>query len=202
MKRVLSIAAVIFIASTAAHAADFKLYGSYWNTTDVDDTFGGGIGVSIPLGATPLSLSLAGTYYQELSDDPVSNLFDDKHGLIAHPEELKAQVERFLASHRPELRVSVAVVQPRRAPHDRRVFTDYGFFRSGHTMGYFGKDGKPVKETTLDYAPAFDATLRVLAEEKLRVVAKAAARPGLAPVKGTHIPLKAGDVTGALNGGE
>jgi hypothetical protein len=82
MKRVLSIAAVVFIGATAAHAVDFKLYGSYWNTTDVDDTFGGGIGVSIPLGATPLSLSLAGTYYQELSDDPVSNLFDDDEGVF------------------------------------------------------------------------------------------------------------------------
>ncbi|HKI03882.1 MAG TPA: outer membrane beta-barrel protein [Thermoanaerobaculia bacterium] len=77
MKRVLGIVAVMFVLASAAGAADFKLYGSYWNTADVEETFGGGIGVGIPLGASPLSLSLAATYYQELDDDPVSAIFDD-----------------------------------------------------------------------------------------------------------------------------
>jgi len=82
MKRVLGIVAVMCIWASAAGAADFKLYGSYWNTTDLDDAFGGGIGVAFPLGASPLSISLAGTYYQELNDDPVEALFDDDEGVF------------------------------------------------------------------------------------------------------------------------
>ena len=80
MKKALGITLVLCLWASMSGATDFKLYGSFWNTTDVDDAFGGGIGVSIPLGASPLALSFAGTYYQELSDEPVSNLFDDDEG--------------------------------------------------------------------------------------------------------------------------
>ena len=82
MKRVLGIVAVMCIWASAAGAADFKLYGSYWNTTDLDDAFGGGIGVGIPLGASPLSISLAGTYYQELNDEPVRALFNNDQAVF------------------------------------------------------------------------------------------------------------------------
>jgi hypothetical protein len=82
MKRVLGVVAFMFVWASAAGAVDFKLYGSYWKTSDVDDTFGGGIGIGIPLGATPLSISLAGTYYQELNDDPVSAILDDDEAVF------------------------------------------------------------------------------------------------------------------------
>jgi len=82
MRKALGIALLLLVTASAAKAADFKLYGSYWNTSDADDTFGGGLGFSFPLGSTPLSLSFAGTYYQELSDEPVSNLFDPDEGVF------------------------------------------------------------------------------------------------------------------------
>jgi hypothetical protein len=82
MRKVLGIMAVLCVFASTAGASDFKLYGSYWDTADVDNTFGGGLGFSIPLGASPLAISLAGTYYKELSDEPVSNLFDEDEGFF------------------------------------------------------------------------------------------------------------------------
>jgi hypothetical protein len=82
MKRVLVILAIIALGALPATATDFKLYGSYWNTSDVDDTFGGGIGLGIPFGESGFGLHAAATYYQELSDEPLDNLFDDDEGFF------------------------------------------------------------------------------------------------------------------------
>lgn len=82
MRKTLGITLVLCLWASLAGATDFKLYGSYWSTTDVDDAFGGGIGISFPLGSSPLALSFAGTYYQELTDEPVSNLFDNDEGVF------------------------------------------------------------------------------------------------------------------------
>jgi hypothetical protein len=68
---------VCLVCASPAMATDFKLYGSYWNTSDVDDTFGGGLGFGFPLGGSPLSIAIGGTYYRELSDEPLRNLFED-----------------------------------------------------------------------------------------------------------------------------
>ncbi len=82
MKKALGITLVLCLWASLAGATDFKLYGSYWNTTDVDDTFGGGLGFSFPFGSSPLSFSVGATYYQELSDEPASALFDDDEGVF------------------------------------------------------------------------------------------------------------------------
>jgi hypothetical protein len=84
MKRTLGVLAILTalaVFSTPAEA-QFKIYGSYWDTTDVGSTFGGGLGFDIPFGESGLALSLAGTYYQELSDEPIDNLFDDDRGVF------------------------------------------------------------------------------------------------------------------------
>lgn len=78
MKKALGVLILILVvASPAAMAQQFELFGSYWDTADVDETFGGGIGVGFPFGETGLGLHLKGTYYQELTDEPLDNLFDD-----------------------------------------------------------------------------------------------------------------------------
>lgn len=84
MKRILGVLAILAALAVFATPAEaqFKIYGSYWNTSDVDDTFGGGLGVDIPFGESGLALSLAGTYYQELSDQPIDALFDDDEGFF------------------------------------------------------------------------------------------------------------------------
>ncbi len=84
MKRTLGVLAILTALAVFATPAEaqFKIYGSYWNTDDVGDTFGGGLGFDIPFGESGLSLSLAGTYYQELSDEPIGNLFDPDEGVF------------------------------------------------------------------------------------------------------------------------
>ena len=77
MRRTLCGLLLILACALPARAADFKLYGSYWNTSDLSNTFGGGLGFGIPLGQTPLSIAISGTYYRQLSDRPLHNLFSD-----------------------------------------------------------------------------------------------------------------------------
>lgn len=83
MKKAIGALAVILVcAAPAAMAQSFQLYGSYWDTSDVDETFGGGVGFGIPFGETGLGLHINGTYYQELSNDPLDNIFDDDEGVF------------------------------------------------------------------------------------------------------------------------
>jgi Outer membrane protein beta-barrel domain len=84
MKRILGVLVILAALGVLATPAEaqFKIYGSYWNTGDVGDTFGGGLGFDIPFGESGLALSLAGTYYQELSDEPIDNLFDDDESVF------------------------------------------------------------------------------------------------------------------------
>lgn len=84
MKRTLGVLAILVALAVFATPAEaqFKIYGSYWDTSDVGNTLGGGLGVDIPFGESGLALSLAGTYYQELEDEPIDNLFDDDEGVF------------------------------------------------------------------------------------------------------------------------
>lgn len=128
----------------------------------------------------------------------VSNLYDARDGLLMKPDEAKGRIERFLSLHRPDLTVEVGVVQPHKIPHDRRVFTDYGFFSSHYGWTLFGKDGNAIKETTLQYAPAFDADLREISSKKLLLVFDAISQPSIAFDAGKPIKLTAGNAKAAF----
>ena len=78
MRRILGTLVVVLVCASPAMAGDFKLYGSYWNTSDLSNTFGGGLGFGFPLGSSPLSIAVSGTYYRQLSDRPLHNLFDNE----------------------------------------------------------------------------------------------------------------------------
>lgn len=83
MRKGIGVIVVILVcAAPAAMAQGFELYGSYWDTSDVDETFGGGVGFGFPFGGTGLGLHVKGTYYQELSNDPLDNIFDDDEGVF------------------------------------------------------------------------------------------------------------------------
>lgn len=82
MRKILVTAAVMLLATVPAAAAGFSVFGSYWNTSDVEDTFGGGLGLTFPIGGAGLGLDFRATYYQELSDEPIGNLFDDDEGFF------------------------------------------------------------------------------------------------------------------------
>ena len=89
MKKLLGIlACALLVTAFSAHRASaqsestFSLFGAYWNTSALDDTFGGGAEFSFPFGDTPLGLEARGTYYRQLADGPVGNLFDDDEGFF------------------------------------------------------------------------------------------------------------------------
>lgn len=100
MKRILTplalCAAALALAAAPASAANFSIFGSYWDTADVGGTGGGGIELAFPI-AGAFGLELRGTYYQELSDAPVDALFDNndpvfrKVGIQAIPAEVGAR---------------------------------------------------------------------------------------------------------------
>ena len=72
----LVIAGIVFAALAApSNAADFSLFGSYWDVNVAGDTAGGGISLGIPFNET-LALDLSATYFEELTDDPLANAFD------------------------------------------------------------------------------------------------------------------------------
>jgi len=65
------------LSATGASAGTVSLYGSAWNTDDLDDTFGGGIALGVPLGESVVDVDLRAAYQDELSDRPVDALFED-----------------------------------------------------------------------------------------------------------------------------
>lgn len=74
----------VFLALASPASAQLKVFGSYWNTTEVDETFGGGVSFGVPIGESGFGLHFRGTYYQELTDEPLENLFeDDNQGFFA-----------------------------------------------------------------------------------------------------------------------
>jgi hypothetical protein len=66
---------VVALAAAPATAADFSLFGSYWDTDAAGDAGGAGLGLMFPVGDV-FGIDLRATYFEELSDDPLANAFD------------------------------------------------------------------------------------------------------------------------------
>jgi hypothetical protein len=82
VKKLLIILAGILLSASPALASGFSVFGSYADTTDAGDTFGGGVGVSFPLGGGGLGLDLRATCYQEVTDEGADAIFDDDEELF------------------------------------------------------------------------------------------------------------------------
>jgi hypothetical protein len=78
MKRMFFMALTLglLLVASPAMAAGFHLYGSYWNSSDLDDAAGGGVKLAIPLGSRA-HLALRGTYYEPFDEDALRDEFDD-----------------------------------------------------------------------------------------------------------------------------
>jgi outer membrane protein W len=75
-KMILMLAGFAVLASAPAKAAgDFSLFGAYWDTDVAGDTAGGGIGTSFAFNDV-VGLELRATYFEQLSDDALGNVFD------------------------------------------------------------------------------------------------------------------------------
>ena len=84
MKRLLlpMLVVALFLAAAPASATDLSLFGSWMDTKDLDDSFGGGVKFDFTFGGT-FGLEFRGTYYPELGktfgdliddDDPIFDL--------------------------------------------------------------------------------------------------------------------------------
>ena len=80
MKKITMVMMALLLASGSAWATDnIAVFGSYWNTKDLDWGGGGGLKLGIPLGSpdrTPVALEFRGAYYRDLS----KGRFDDQAG--------------------------------------------------------------------------------------------------------------------------
>lgn len=74
-KLLLTLALTALLGALPAAATDFSIFGSYWDTDVAGNVAGGGVGFAFPFNDS-WGLELRGTYYEELSDDPIANAFD------------------------------------------------------------------------------------------------------------------------------
>lgn len=75
MKKLVIAGIVVAALAAPSTAADFSVFGSYWDVDVAGDTAGGGISMGIPFNES-LALELSATYFEELTDDPLANAFD------------------------------------------------------------------------------------------------------------------------------
>ncbi len=68
MKKVLTVIAMLAVIIGAAEAGDISGYGSYWNTDELDETWGAGARLRIGAGKSPW-LEIRGTYFDDLTED-------------------------------------------------------------------------------------------------------------------------------------
>jgi hypothetical protein len=71
-----AIALFLLLTPAAGASGSFSLFGSYWDTDALDETFGGGIAFAVPLGER-LALDLRSGYYERLSSGNFDQLLDD-----------------------------------------------------------------------------------------------------------------------------
>ena len=73
MKTLIATMMTLAMIAGAGLASDLSLYGSHWDTDELDDVWGGGARLRLGSGA-PLWLELRGTYFEDLTED--TPLFD------------------------------------------------------------------------------------------------------------------------------
>jgi hypothetical protein len=81
----LALALFLLLLPAAGAAGSFSLYGSYWETDELDETFGGGMAFGVPLGER-FALDLRAAYYERLKsgnfDQLLDDLFDDDESVF------------------------------------------------------------------------------------------------------------------------
>jgi hypothetical protein len=82
---VAAIALFLLLSPSAGASGSFSLFGSYWETDDLDETFGGGLAFGVPLGER-FALDLRAGYYERLDsgnfDQLLDDLFDDDESIF------------------------------------------------------------------------------------------------------------------------
>jgi hypothetical protein len=132
-------AAFTLVGGAPVHATDFTLFGSYWDTDVAGDAAGGGVSLGIPFNEM-LALELRATYYEELTDDPLENIFDSDDpvfqevGIQALPLEAGLRLSFAEgATFRPHVMGGVSY-----------YLLDSDFGEIGDEVGWFGAVGATI----------------------------------------------------------
>jgi hypothetical protein len=135
-KLLLAAAAVAALVAAPANAADFSVFGSYWDTDVAGDTAGGGINLGIPLGEV-VGLELRATYFEELTDDPLENAFDSDDPVFQEAGINVTPVEVGVRFNIP----SGAAVRPYFSAGAGYYLLDSDFGEVDDEVGYYGALG-------------------------------------------------------------
>lgn len=78
MRKILlaAVALTLILPATSAMATSFALYGSYWNSSELDDAAGAGVKFSFPV-ADRFAIDLRGTFYLPFDKDALADEIDD-----------------------------------------------------------------------------------------------------------------------------
>jgi len=68
MRKLFIVTTILAVMAGTAGAGDLSVYGSYWSTDELDDTWGAGARVRIGPG-TPAWLEVRGTYFDDVTED-------------------------------------------------------------------------------------------------------------------------------------
>ena len=95
--------------------------------------------------------------------------FDGKWSL----EDVRRKLEALISEQHRELTFSLSLIIARglKDYHDRHVFMNYGFMKSGQSFNYF-KKGKLELRTTIDFEPVVDSGRLQTAINKLQELAR------------------------------
>lgn len=130
--------ALALIAAPSA-AADFTLMGSYWDTDVAGDTAGGGLILGMPFNPS-LALELRASYYEELTDDPLANIFDSDDPVFQRRGIQVAPLEaglRFTFAPR-------GIFRPHLAAGGSYFLLDSDFGEIDDELGYFAALGATI----------------------------------------------------------
>ena len=94
--------------------------------------------------------------------------------VVGRLEDLHSKLEGYIRKHRRTLAFSLSLVASKRMKvyHDRHVFMNYGFVKSGTSFKDYFKKGKPNANTTIGFEPVVDFDRLQVVTNKLRELAR------------------------------
>ncbi len=82
MRRLLVMAVLVILAAAPASATSLSVFAAGWNPSAVKQALGGGLGVTIPFGESPVGLDLRTTYYRDADVDNIGPNNGDAFGKL------------------------------------------------------------------------------------------------------------------------
>lgn len=133
---VLAAAAAALLAAPVVVASTVSVYGTNWDTSQADDTFGGGVTAAF---GQRLAGEVRAAYYEELTNEPLEDIFDGDSpfatGLRAIPLELGLRLD---------LNPSAGAFHPHLSAGGSYFALDSDFGNVDDELGYYAGAGARI----------------------------------------------------------